>query len=60
MSEVVWRPNNDITRMHAVDVVKCGPIVPALCGWAIDERVHFRGDEPDRCKHCERKVDGGD
>lgn len=59
MGEVVWRPNDTVTRMHAVDVRKCGPVVPALCGWAIDERVHLIGAPPPRCKRCLREVERG-
>jgi hypothetical protein len=59
VGEVVWRPNATVTRMHAVDAMKCGPVVIALCGWAVDERVNLiGGNPPPRCKTCERKTDG--
>lgn len=58
-----WRPNNELTRMHAVDVVKwrhrlsLGDIpVPSLCGWVVDTGIRWSGAAPPQCKRCERKV----
>lgn len=62
----IWLPNGDMTRLHAVRRDAC-PVHPcqacgtAACRTDVDlTNVPVTGDQPPRCKRCERLTGGSD